>query len=302
MIEDKLTERLSSLENYLQKEEIEAFRLFPSNEEFPFSIDIYKDQSVVSLYEEIESEIQYEICIALRNILNIAERKIHFKSRKQQKSGGQYQKIDFSNEHFIIKENGYKLWVNLKDYLDTGLFLDHRKSRKFIMEDLAKKARSVLNLFAYTSSFSVAAYTGGSELTTSVDLSNTYCEWSEENFILNNMNLKQHTILKENIMDLYKFMRADKRYDLIIIDPPTFSRSKKMPIPFDIQKDFPYLINESLKKLNRNGVIFFSTNFKKFQFVSEKINSKKFYDITEKTIPDDFEGLTPHKSFLIYKD
>lgn len=301
-LSSKLSNNFLKLSPYLDKEKIEAFRILNPDEEFPFAIDKYKNKILVYFYEELAVDKKKEVFLGIQNYFQIPEDNLYSKDRKQQKSGTQYEKLDSSKENFIIKENGYSLYVNLKDYLDTGIFLDHRKSRKFVKEILAPKSKSVLNLFSYTSSFSIAANFGGSEFSTSVDMSNTYCEWSEKNFILNKMNLKKNKIIRENILELFEFMPTDKNFDLIILDPPTFSRSKKMKIPFDIQKDYIYLLNKSLEHLNESGKIFFSTNFQKFKLNQDNIKNSKIIEITNETIPDDFFNTNIHKSFLISKD
>lgn len=297
-----LQENQTKLKKYIESEKIECYRILNPTTNFPFAIDKYLDRVLIYFYEEILLEEKEKIIFEVQNFFQISKNLIYTKERKKQKEGTQYEKLDSTKENFVIRENDYLVYVNLKDYLDTGIFLDHRKSRKFIKEELAPKSRSVLNLFSYTSSFSIAASFGGSEFTTSVDMSNTYLEWSEENFILNKMDLKKNKLIRENILEYFQFLKKDKMFDLIIIDPPTFSRSKKMKIPFDIQKDYAYLLNQSLKKLNPRGKIFFSTNFQKFKLNSEQIPNSKITEITNETIPDDFLDTKIHKSFLISKD
>ncbi len=297
-----LEENKTKLKNYIESEKIECYRIFNPTENFPFAIDKYLNRVLIYFYDEVSLEKKEQIIFELQNFFQISKDLIYTKERKRQKEGKQYEKLDSTYENFIIQENDYSLYINLKDYLDTGIFLDHRKSRKFVKEELAPKSKSVLNLFSYTSSFSIAASFGGSEFTTSVDMSNTYLEWSEENFILNKMDLKKNKLIRENILEYFQFLKKDRRFDLIILDPPTFSRSKKMKIPFDIQKDYVYLLNESLKKLNPAGKIFFSTNFQKFKLNSDLIPNSKIIDITNETIPNDFLDTKIHKSFLISKD
>jgi 23S rRNA G2069 N7-methylase RlmK/C1962 C5-methylase RlmI len=194
-----------------------------------------------------------------------------------------------------VHEYGVKFKVNLKDYLDTGLFLDHRETRKMVA-GLAKGKR-LLNLFAYTCSFSVQAAAAGARFTKSVDMSNTYTEWGKENFILNGLSLKTNEIVRA---DCLKFLDYEiGEYDIIVIDPPTISRSKKMEQMFDIQLDYVSLIMKSLKLLAPGGVIFFSTNSRKFKFEESLFTGCIVRDMTEKTLPIDFHNKKIHQCWKI---
>ena len=189
--------------------------------------------------------------------------------------------------------------MNLSDYLDTGLFLDHRITRQMVKEQSSGK--KVLNLFAYTGSFSVYAASGGAEEVVSVDLSKTYLTWAEKNMQLNGFTDKVK----------YKFIHADVKqylktippgyFDLIIIDPPTFSNSKRMKDFLDIQRDHVALINDCLKGMKKEGILYFSTNFQKFFLEKEKIIASGIKDITKATTPFDFESKLFRSCFKITK-
>ena len=193
-------------------------------------------------------------------------------------------------------EYGVKFKVNLVDYLDTGLFLDHRETRRMVA--LLAKGKKVLNLFAYTCSFSVHAVVAGASFTKSVDMSNTYTDWGRDNFRLNGLSLENNPIIRE---DCLKFLEEERGvlYDLIIIDPPTISRSKKMEQMFDVQIDYIYLIQQALRLLAPNGIIFFSTNSRKFDFDETHFSGCRIVDISKQTIPIDFHNQKIHRCWKI---
>ena len=235
---------------------------------------------------------------ALYSIFGAKEESIYWRNRLRRAPNQQYEKIGESKEFFNVLEFGVKFKVNLEDYLDTGLFLDHRETRKLI-SSFAKEKR-VLNLFAYTCSFSVHAACAGASFTKSVDMSNTYTTWGKENFLINALSLKDNHIIRA---DCLKFLEEEilmqEKYDLIIIDPPTISRSKKMDQMFDIQRDYFLLITKSLRLLTKKGIIFFSTNSRKFVFDSFKIEGCSIEEISYKTVPLDFHDTKIHRCWKI---
>ena len=235
----------------------------------------------------------------IADVLKVKEDNIFFKVR-QRKEGrlGQYQKLDERKNEFIVMENGLKFIVNLSDYLDTGLFLDHRITRQIIRE--IAKDRKVLNLFCYTGSFSMYAAAGGASTITSIDLSKTYLDWAERNMQLNFPQYKAHRLLQADVKQELENIPSNS-YDLIIMDPPTFSNSKRMNDFLDVQKDHVKLINNCLRILKEEGVLFFSTNYTKFQLEAEKLRGVVIRDITKATTPFDFEGKLYRKCFKISK-
>ena len=192
-----------------------------------------------------------------------------------------------------------KFLVNLTDYLDTGLFLDHRITRQVVRE--ASKDKRVLNLFCYTGSFSVYAAAGGAASVTSVDLSKTYLQWAEDNFIINRFKDKSkfhfvHADVKEYLQTL-----KPNSFDLVIMDPPTFSNSKRMKDFLDIQRDHVELLNNVLHATTQNGIVYFSTNYTKFVLEADKIPASAIKDITKATTPFDFEGKLKRWCYKIIK-
>ena len=299
-----LIQNLSRLDPWILKNKIDAYRLYDRElTTFPVAIDIYLKKAHIQIYDNDSSDnedlLVTQIGIALEKVLSIPIKDQYIKSRRRQKEGTQYEKVASSRERFIIKENDAKFYVNLKDYLDTGIFLDHRKTRTLVKNDLAKNKERMLNLFSYTSSFSVVAAKAGVRYTTSVDMSNTYCDWSRDNFELNALEKFNHIAIRENVQFFLENMKNNWRFDLIVIDPPTFSRSKKMPVPFDIQKDHPFLINHCLDHLNQDGIILFSNNFQKFKLNADALDTNNIQDITKETIPEDFKNDKIHKCYII---
>lgn len=222
-------------------------------------------------------------------VMEISKENIFLKLR-QRKPGrlGQYQKLDAVQHEFKVEENGLYFMVNLGDYLDTGLFLDHRSTRQLVKEQSAGK--KILNLFAYTGSFSVYAAAGGASEVITVDLSKTYLQWAERNFMVNELPPgEQYRFIHADVKQYLKTI-PENYFDLIVMDPPTFSNSKRMEDILDIQRDHAELINDCLHGLSKGGVLYFSTNFRKFVLDQEKINAASIKDITKATTPFDFEG------------
>lgn len=226
----------------------------------------------------------------------VPKENIFIRRREKQKGSSQYTKSGQSEHLEIMQENSLKFYVNFYDYLDTGIFLDHRPVRKLIGDMSAGK--KVLNLFAYTCTASVYAASSGAESTTSVDTSSTYLDWGKKNFQLNGVDFKKHSFIKE---DCIKFLQSAKqKYDLIFIDPPTFSNSKSRDDIFDVQRDHRILLILAAGCLAKDGKIIFSTNFKKFQLDESLKENFDIKDMTKESIPFDFERNNKiHRCFFL---
>jgi 23S rRNA (cytosine1962-C5)-methyltransferase len=307
MFRNRLEKVYRHLSKQAKREGITCYRVYDHDlPEFPFIIEIYEDKLYVSEYRRRHSlsEEEYEFWLnecqkIIAEVLHTTEENIFFKMRqKKEGRGGQYQKLSDSKNEFIVNESYLRFIVNLSDYLDTGLFLDHRITRQMVRE-LSNKKR-VLNLFCYTGSFSVYAAAGESLQIVSVDLSKTYLNWAERNMDLNFPNFKGHEIIHADVKQYLKTILADS-FDLIIMDPPTFSNSKRMEDFLDIQKDHVELINDCLRSLTKDGILFFSTNYTKFQIETEKLHALEVKDITKQTIPFDFTGRLKRQCFKIFK-
>jgi 23S rRNA (cytosine1962-C5)-methyltransferase len=250
---------------------------------------------------EKQHEVWLNECISLiSQTLQVAEENIFIKQRKRKADRrDQYKKLGTGGNDFEVEENGLKFIVNLSDYLDTGLFPDHRDTRMMIRAIAAGK--NVLNLFCYTGSFSVYAAAGGAVEVVSVDLSKTYLAWAEKNMKLNGFTDTQKFRYVQADVINYLAEQQYPVFDLIIMDPPTFSNSKRMEGFLDIQRDHVSLINHCLRILKPGGVLCFSTNYTKFVLEAGKITSGSIKDITKQTTPFDFAGKLERPCFRIQK-
>jgi 23S rRNA (guanine2445-N2)-methyltransferase / 23S rRNA (guanine2069-N7)-methyltransferase len=219
--------------------------------------------------------------------------------RKPQKGSEQYEKHDAQGERHAVLEGGLKFWVNFRDYLDTGLFLDHRIVRG-LLRDWAKGG-DFLNLFCYTGSATVYAAAGGARSSASVDLSNTYLDWAHENLLLNGFRGGEHELYRADCLQwLEEQEPKGPRFDLIFVDPPTFSNSKRMEGVLDVQRDHVGMIRRSLKLLRPSGRLVFSTNYARFRLDAEALAHLRVEDIGAQTIPMDFERHARiHRCFVI---
>jgi 23S rRNA (cytosine1962-C5)-methyltransferase len=276
---------------------IACYRLFDKDlPEFPVMIDLYETRVCLSEYrakhhlseEEHAAWLDGTINV-IAEVLEIPVDAIYTKERKRKEDRlSQYQKTAAEKEFFEVQENGLKFLVNLSDYLDTGLFLDHRITRKMVMDEA--KDKKVLNLFAYTGSFSVYAAAGGAAEVTTIDLSNTYIEWAKKNFEANFLvNPRAYKFIVADVKQYLETLTPNN-LDIVVMDPPTFSNSKKMKDILDIQRDHVQLINQTLKALKLGGVLYFSTNARKFELNEELLDASTIKDITKATTPFDFEG------------
>ena len=292
------------IRKWAKKSQTDCFRIYDRDiKEYPVVIDFYSGRFLVQYFsfdrdqDEPRSDLVKEIEETLISLFGASRESIYARTRVKRAKTEQYEKIDDRNEFFISMEYGVKFKINLVDYLDTGLFLDHREMRQIVAK--ASIGKRLLNLFAYTGSFSVHAAIQGALYTKSVDLSNTYTAWGRENFEINGIPAKNHVIVRA---DCLKFLdEEDEKYDVIVIDPPTLSRSKKMDQLFDIQVDYIPLIKKGLKLLSPGGILFFSTNSRKFSLEASLFPSWEFYEITDKTLPLDCHNQKIHRSWKITK-
>ncbi len=284
-----------------------AFRIYDRElYHYPLAIDFYAGRYSIHYFqkdrdvEEIPEEVVSEVEASLKLLFGTEPHDIYWRSRIRRKKYEQYEKRSDEKEFFSVLEYGTSFLVNLTDYLDTGLFLDHRETRRCVA--LQAKDKRLLNLFSYTASFSVQAAMQGAKYTKSVDLSNTYSDWAVENFRLNNLSLKNNVILRA---DCLTFLDEERRsaalYDIIVIDPPTISRSKKMQGMFDVQQDYHILLIKALDMLAPGGTIFFSTNLRTFVFDKELFSSIQVRDISNKCRPIDFKDPKIHQVYQLKK-
>ena len=306
MLYDRIKNNYDLLSTWIKNEKIEAYRLYDREDEiYPVSIDIYGDYIHVYLYEKNNisiNDLKSQTETSLKSLFpKINPNNIYYKIRRKQKDGSQYEKFDTRKKRIIIQEKKISYYINLTNYLDNGKFLNQRKTRDIFSQLVIGKKR-VLNLFAYTGAFSLVAAKNGVEFTTSVDMSNTYCEWAKDNIYLNELDPYKHIVIRDNVFFfLENIKQKNWKFDFIVIDPPTMSRSKKMLNKFDIQRDYSYLINTTSEFLSPGGMILFSTNYRKFKFEADLIVLKNIRDISGDTIPLDFKDPLIHKVYLLKK-
>lgn len=300
MLANRLRKKLKHLSKWAQREQVSCFRVYQHDiPEYPVIADVYEDQAVAWLArrkidetEEQQQNFAEVVKAELLEGLDLQEDNLFLKTRRP---GGQYRRKSSRREEFIVKENGLKYSVNLSDYHDTGLFLDHRPLRQKVFE--TSRGLSVLNLFCYTGSFTVCAAKGGAKETVSVDLSERYLEKVAYNLRINVVPPHRHSMVRDDVMAWLPFAAEQGfRFDLIICDPPTFSNSKKSEDMFEVSRDGQRLINQSLQLLNPGGRLYFSCNRKGFVLPELELETLQVncQDITPQTIPYDFQGLNPH--------
>ena len=306
MFRNRLTKVHKHYAKIARKQNIACFRFYDHDlPEFPFAIDWYDGVVHAAEYkrrhgmEDDEHEIWLAECKStLAEVLEIPSEAIFMKVR-QRKAGrqGQYEKFDETKTERIVPEGGLNFIINLTDYLDTGLFLDHRITRSIVREQ-ANDAH-MLNLFCYTGSFSVYAAHGNAASVTSVDLSKTYLHWAKRNMQYNKLfRDEKHEFIHGDVIEWLDYMPA-KKYDLVVCDPPTFSNSKRMEDIFDVQRDHVKLLKKIIKGCADGAKIYFSNNYRNFELDRDAIPAAVIKDITAATTPFDFQGRLHRKCYLL---
>ena len=300
MFANRLAKNLKRLKSWAQREDVSCYRLYDADmPEYAFAIDLYRtvqppeDWLYVQEYaapEEIEAEAvrrrRGEVLASLPGVTGVPRERIKVRVRRRTRRGEQYEKLAGHAEFHIVSEGGLRFAVNFGDYLDTGLFLDHRLTRERLRREA--RARRFLNLFAYTGTATVYAASGGAAETTSIDLSRTYLDWAERNLELNGFAGPRNQLLQA---DCLQWLRegSRERYDLIFLDPPTFSNSKRMEEVLDVQRDHGTLIEGCMRRLAPGGVLIFSTNAQRFRLEPALQERYAVRDVSAATLPRDFE-------------
>jgi 23S rRNA (guanine2445-N2)-methyltransferase / 23S rRNA (guanine2069-N7)-methyltransferase len=307
----RLAKRFKHLSKWARRQGIEAFRVYDRDiPEIPLVIDWYAGWLHAAEYErphertDIEHDVWLDKMIEAAAIeLGVPPMQTFLKVRRRQRDGGQYEKVDQRQAVLAVKEGDLSFEVNLSDYLDTGLFLDHRQTRAMVRGESAGKR--MLNLFCYTGSFSVYAAAGGAKETVSVDLSNTYLEWTRTNLAKNGFkDAGRHRIVRDEARAFleHRANRGELPFDLVVVDPPTYSRSAKSETPWDIERDHAELMELVAKNLVTGGVVYFSTNFRRFHLAEERLSALyTLREITNRTIPEDFRNERIHRAWRLVK-
>jgi 23S rRNA (guanine2445-N2)-methyltransferase / 23S rRNA (guanine2069-N7)-methyltransferase len=301
---NRLAKNRRKLKGWLKQSGTTAYRLYDADiPEFAVAVDRYDDWCHVSEYAppaDVNTvhaawrmKLVKEVLLAQEGI---AADRLVIKTRERQRGQSQYEKQSSQHKETYIQEGPAKFIVNLTDYLDTGLFLDHRPLRRIIAKEVAGKR--FLNLFCYTAAVTVQAALGGASESLSVDMSNTYLDWARDNFQLNGMNIYRHRVHRADCME---WLASDEeQFDVILLDPPSFSNSKRMEGTLDVQRDHVMLIDGAMKHLSEGGTLFFSTNRKKFRLDALLEKRYSVVDITRDTLDPDFDRQPPiHRCWRI---
>jgi 23S rRNA (cytosine1962-C5)-methyltransferase len=313
MIFEEFENRLQKVDRHISKwarrQGITCYRIYDNDlTNFPLVIDRYEQAVHVAEYQrqhsldEFQHQAWLEACLdIIAKILEVPRFLVFFKERKRQKGQQQYEKVDTEKQQRLVQENGLNFLVNLSDYLDTGLFLDHRNTRQMVREQA--EGQHFLNLFAYTGSFTVYAAAGGALTTTTVDLSNTYLDWANANLVVNNFADqigKKHYLIKADVKQYLDSLRPGQ-FDLVVMDPPTFSNSKMMREELDTQRDHVALLNQVIYATRPGGTIYFSTNYRSFKLDEANIKGVEIEEISQRTIPQDFRNKKIHRCFRMQR-
>jgi 23S rRNA (cytosine1962-C5)-methyltransferase len=305
----RLAKRFRHLARWARRQQIEAFRVYDRDiPEIPLVIDWYAGWLHAAEYErphertEIEHEVWLDRMIeAAAAELGVPPGRTFLTVRRRQRSGGQYDKVSDRQAGLTVREGGLAFDVNLSDYLDTGLFLDHRVTRGLVRDEA--HGRRVLNLFCYTGSFSVYAAAGGAAATTSVDLSNTYLDWTRRNLEANGFtDAQRHRLVRDEARAFleHRVRRGEPSFDLVVADPPTFSRSARSETPWDVQRDHVELLDLVARNLAPGGVVYFATNARTFRLADPlPARFTAVHEITRRTIPEDFRNQRIHRAWRL---
>ena len=322
---NRLRKNFAHWQKWARRRGISCFRIYDRDvPQFPFAIDRFETvapRAEVHLHvQEIDTGWQRSdedytewliaVCDSICAVCAIPAGQLHLKRRERQRGTSQYEKRDGDAGSFVVAEAGHRFEVDFDSYLDTGLFLDHRPARGLVAAGIAARTAKgegvdFLNLFAYTGSFSVYAATAGATASTTVDLSNTYQAWTGRNFALNCIDSGSHRLVRADVLDWLGVAQARaQRFNAIVLDPPSFSNSKKMSGVLDVQRDHALMLRQCHPLLAAGGELFFSTNLRSFELDPQLEQVLAMREITHESVPEDFRRLSrppPHRAWLALK-
>jgi len=302
---NRIKKRKKHLAKWAKRSSVSSYRIYDADlPDYNVAVDLYENQWVLvqeyappkDIDQDMADKRVKDIMTVLPEILQLDRSRIFFKTRRKQTGKSQYDRFAKEGKREVVNEGGSKFWVNFTDYLDTGIFLDHRIVRSMIREKASNS--KFLNLFCYTGTATVHAAAGGAKSTVSVDSSKTYINWARDNMALNGFGERKHKYITE---DCFSFLKNTRdRFDLIFLDPPTFSNTKSSRSTFDIQRDHVSLIRLAASKLEIGGILIFSNNFRKFKIDLEGLDKFDIKEISESTISEDFKRNSRiHRSWII---
>jgi 23S rRNA (guanine2445-N2)-methyltransferase / 23S rRNA (guanine2069-N7)-methyltransferase len=299
----RLTKLSRHLRRWPTKRGITCFRIYERDiPEVPLVVDRYEDHLHITEYERPHdrSPLRHmawleQMRLTAAEALETPPAKAYLKSRVLNEAQSQYEKVSDTQKLITVQEGGLKFLVNLTDYVDTGLFLDHRQTRRMVRQEAAGK--DVLNLFAYTGSFSVYAAAGQAKSTTTVDLSKNYLQWARRNFELNQLLNSNHQFIAEDSLTFVKstLKNDQQRFDLAIVDPPTYSNSKRTDQDWDVQQRHAELLLALRTIMRPAGIVYFSNNFRRFHLAESELTGYQIREISKQTVPEDFRNKRIHR-------
>ncbi len=299
---NRLAKNCKQINRWRKKENVDCYRLYDADlPDYAVAIDVYEGEKrwvhvqeyeAPKTIEEEKAKLRIrEIISIIPAVLNVTMDEIFLKSRRRQRGNEQYEKLGELKHFHQVREGQGRFWVNFEDYLDTGLFLDHRPVRLKIAAQ--SQGKSLLNLFAYTGSISVHAALGGAKRTVTVDMSRTYLDWAERNMSLNNLlegpNVNRHAFVHADCIKWLKHTRNTELFDIVFVDPPSFSNSKRMTDVFDVQRDHADMLRQAMRLLEKDGVLYFSNNLRGFKLDVTLNDEFEVSDMTAESIPFDFQ-------------
>ena len=292
MVANRIKKNLAKLKKWINKEGINCYRVYDADiPEYAVAIDVYNNHVNIQEYKapktipEKKTKKRLEDAVLGAQVaLNVKNDKVHIKTRQKQASNNQYERRVVDSADMIVHEQDRKYLVNLEKYLDTGLFLDHRWIRNYIQEN--SRGKSLLNLFSYTGSVTVAAVMGGATKTTSVDSSKTYLNWAKENFKINRVDLYKHKLIRNDVLEYLS--SCSHKFDIVFVDPPTYSNSHSRETDWDVQRDHKQMLLACKRVLSPQGEIIFSNNYRKFVLDADLSDYFSIKDLTKQSVSPDF--------------
>lgn len=293
MLANRVRKRYKHLRNRFARQNIEVFRLYDWDiPEIRAVVDWYGGHLVIGEYMRRQSMPEWlpMMARAVANVLNVPMGKVHLKERRAgRQDGKRYARIDHTDKKIVLSERDLKFLVNPYDFVDTGLFSDHRDTRQMVREMAAGK--DFLNLYCYTASFSCYAAKGGARSTVSVERSESLIQWARENMALNGIDPETNALVHAHTFDFLKKARKEnQRFDLAVVDPPSYSTTKTRNITFDIDRDHPRLLAEVVELMRTGAILFFSTNHQNFTPRMDGLKVSDVKEITASTIPEDYDS------------
>ena len=307
LFKTRLRKRARHLRRWPTRRDIHCYRLYERDiPEIPMIVDRYEDHLHLTEYErphdrDIAQHAEWLDLMkrSAAEALDVAPEKAFLKHKYRQRDKTQHEKADAVRYEIAVREGGLRFSVNLSDYVDTGLFLDHRITRSLVRD--AAKDQRVLNLFAYTGAFSVYAADGGAKSVTTVDWSTTYLDWARRNFILNGFESPHFHFVQQDARDYLKQLKRHDQFDVAVVDPPTFSNSKRTDDDWDVQRDHVTLLATVLEHIAAGGRVYFSTNSRRFKLRENDIPATSIHEVSRQTVPEDFRNRRIHRCWVIEK-